>query len=78
GDTGSNAFTLNLAPGAINVDISFTDSLGAALNGLDSGLDTLDGIDILLYTDTNNNILLGRAGGPDGAIVFAAYIEETG
>ncbi|PMY59417.1 hypothetical protein C1Y31_31915, partial [Pseudomonas sp. FW305-25] len=26
----------------------------------------------------NNNILLGRAGGPDGAIVFAAYIEETG
>ncbi|MGY1448315.1 T1SS-143 repeat domain-containing protein [Pseudomonas chlororaphis] len=78
GDTGSNAFTLNLAPGAINVDISFTDSLGAALNGLDSGLDTLDGIDILLYTDTDNNILLGRAGGPDGAIVFAAYIEETG
>ncbi|MDO1508753.1 hypothetical protein, partial [Pseudomonas chlororaphis] len=59
-------------------DISFTDSFGAALNGLDSGLDTLDGIDILLYTDTDNNILLGRAGGPDGAIVFAAYIEETG
>ncbi|SFQ68800.1 hypothetical protein SAMN03159489_04864 [Pseudomonas sp. NFPP07] len=78
GDTGSNAFTLNLAPGAINVDISFTDSFGAALNGLDSGLDTLDGTDILLYTDTDNNILLGRAGGPDGAIVFAAYIEETG
>ncbi|AZD55401.1 hypothetical protein C4K19_3616 [Pseudomonas chlororaphis subsp. aurantiaca] len=78
GDTGSNAFTLNLAPDAINVDISFTDSLGAPLDGLDSGLDTLDGIDILLYTDTNNNVLLGRAGGPDGAIVFAAYIEETG
>ncbi|WP_162095572.1 DUF5801 repeats-in-toxin domain-containing protein [Pseudomonas chlororaphis] len=78
GDTGSNAFTLNLAPDAINVDISFTDSLGAPLDGLDSGLDTLDGIDILLYTDTDNNILLGRAGGPDGAIVFAAYIEETG
>ncbi|CAI8891319.1 T1SS secreted agglutinin RTX [Pseudomonas chlororaphis] len=77
-NTGSNAFTLNLAPGAINVDISFTDSLGAALNGLDSGLDTLDGTSILLYTDTDNNILLGRAGGPDGAIVFAAYIEETG
>ncbi|MBP5078361.1 hypothetical protein HUS84_31285 [Pseudomonas chlororaphis] len=78
GDTGSNAFTLNLAPGAINVDVSFTDSLGAPLNGLDSGLDTLDGTSILLYTDSNNNILLGRAGGPDGAIVFAAYIEETG
>ncbi|WP_162095570.1 DUF5801 repeats-in-toxin domain-containing protein [Pseudomonas chlororaphis] len=77
-NTGSNAFTLNLAPGATNIDVSFTDSFGAPLNGLDSGLDTLDGIDILLYTDTNNNILLGRAGGPGGAIVFAAYIEETG
>ncbi|WP_411835589.1 DUF5801 repeats-in-toxin domain-containing protein [Pseudomonas chlororaphis subsp. aurantiaca] len=78
GDTGSNAFTLNLTPGVNVLDIKFTDSLGAALNGLDSGLDTLDGTSILLYTDTNNNILLGRAGGPDGAIVFAAYIEETG
>ncbi|WP_458736994.1 T1SS-143 repeat domain-containing protein [Pseudomonas chlororaphis] len=79
GDTGSNAFTLNLSPDAVNVDIKFTDSLGAPLDGLDSGLDTLDGTDILLYTDTdNNNIVLGRAGGPDGAIVFAGYIEETG
>jgi T1SS-143 domain-containing protein len=76
GDTGSNAFTL--APGTIAGDIKFTDSLGAPLDGLDSGLDTLDGTAILLYTDTDNNILLGRAGGPDGAIVFAAYIEETG
>ncbi|MEN5199805.1 DUF5801 repeats-in-toxin domain-containing protein, partial [Pseudomonas wadenswilerensis] len=78
GNTGSNAFTITAAPGASISDISFTDSLGAALNGLDSGLDTLNGTDILLYTDTNNNILLGRAGGPAGAIVFAAYIEETG
>ncbi|AZD30276.1 T1SS-143 repeat domain-containing protein [Pseudomonas chlororaphis] len=79
GDTGSNAFTLNPAPGADITDIKFTDSLGAPLDGLDSGLDTLDGTSILLYTDTdNNNIVLGRAGGPDGAIVFAGYIEETG
>ncbi|AZC38069.1 DUF5801 repeats-in-toxin domain-containing protein [Pseudomonas chlororaphis] len=78
GNTGSNAFTLNPAPGGVITDVSFTDSLGAPLNGLDSGLDTLDGVDILLYTDTNNNIALGRAGGPGGAIVFAAYIEETG
>ncbi|ETD39632.1 T1SS-143 repeat domain-containing protein [Pseudomonas chlororaphis] len=76
GDTGSNAFTL--APGTNVTDIKFTDSLGAPLDGLDSGLDTLDGTSILLYTDTDNNILLGRAGGPAGAIVFAAYIEETG
>ncbi|NNB43208.1 beta strand repeat-containing protein [Pseudomonas chlororaphis] len=78
GDTGSNAFTLNLTPGINVIDIKFTDSLGAPLNGLDSGMETLDGTDILLYTDSNNNILVGRAGGPAGAIVFAAYIEETG
>ncbi len=78
GNTGSNAFTLTAAPGASITDISFVGSNGAPLNGLDSGLDTLDGTSILLYTDTNNNILLGRAGSATGAIVFAAYIEETG
>ncbi|EJL96538.1 hypothetical protein PMI18_04688 [Pseudomonas sp. GM102] len=76
GDTGSNAFTIT--DGASITDISFVDSAGAPLNGLDSGLFTLDGTSILLYTDTNNNILLGRAGSATGAIVFAAYIEETG
>ncbi|WP_256578032.1 DUF5801 repeats-in-toxin domain-containing protein, partial [Pseudomonas sp. Irchel s3h17] len=75
GDTGSNAFSINAAPGANITDISFVDSLGAPLNGLDSGLVTLDGTPILLYTDSNNNIVVGKAG---GAIVFAAYIEETG
>ncbi|PJI50161.1 MAG: hypothetical protein CTR55_11620 [Pseudomonas sp.] len=79
GNTGSNAFTISAAPGGAITDILFTGSGGAPLNGLDSGLDTLAGVDILLYTDTtNNNVLVGRAGGPAGAIVFAAYIEETG
>ncbi|QLC74138.1 hypothetical protein LPB260_25920 [Pseudomonas sp. LPB0260] len=79
GDTGSNAFSITPPPGANVIDVSFTDSTGAPLNGLDSGLDTLDGTSILLYTDSlNNNILLARAGGPHGTIVFAAYIEETG
>ncbi|WP_454845998.1 DUF5801 repeats-in-toxin domain-containing protein [Pseudomonas farris] len=76
GDTGSNAFTFT--GGGSITDIRFVDSAGAPLNGVDSGLDTLDGTSILLYTDTDNNILLGRAGAADGAIVFAAYIEETG
>ncbi|WP_231669767.1 DUF5801 repeats-in-toxin domain-containing protein, partial [Pseudomonas lini] len=76
GDTGSNAFTFT--GGGSITDISFVDSAGAPLNGVDSGLDTLDGTSILLYTDTNNNIVVGRAGAADGAIVFAAYIEETG
>ncbi|MGE7957493.1 DUF5801 repeats-in-toxin domain-containing protein [Pseudomonas sp. NPDC089530] len=79
GNTGSNAFTITAAPGANITDVSFTDSLGAPLNGLDSGLKTLDGTSILLYTDaTNNNVVLGRAGGLAGAIVLAGYIEETG
>ncbi|WP_224794478.1 DUF5801 repeats-in-toxin domain-containing protein, partial [Pseudomonas fluorescens] len=78
GNTGSNAFTITADPGASITDISFVGISGAPLNGVDSGLDTLDGIDILLYTDTNNNIVLGRAGSSTGAIVFAAYIEEFG
>jgi DNA-binding phage protein len=78
GNTGSNAFTITADPGASITDISFVGSTGAPLNGVDSGLDTLDGTSILLYTDTNNNIVVGRAGSATGAIVFAAYIEETG
>ncbi|WLG42549.1 DUF5801 repeats-in-toxin domain-containing protein [Pseudomonas sp. FP1740] len=79
GNTGSNAFSVSADPGATITNISFVDSTGAPLNGVDSGLDTLDGTSILLYTDTSNdNILVGRAGSATGAIVFAAYIEETG
>ncbi|PTR29621.1 DUF5801 repeats-in-toxin domain-containing protein, partial [Pseudomonas sp. GV085] len=78
GNTGSNAFTITSAPGASITDVSFVDSNGAPLSGVVSGLFTLDGISILLYTDTNNNIVLGRAGSASGAIVFAAFIEETG
>ena len=79
GNTGSNAFSVSADPGATITNISFVDSTGALLNGVDSGLDTLDGTSIFLYTDTSNdNILVGRAGSATGAIVFAAYIEETG
>jgi hypothetical protein len=59
-------------------DISWSDSGGAALNGADSGLDTTDGTDVLLYTyGPDNNVLLGRAGSASGDIVFAAYLEEV-
>jgi hypothetical protein len=78
GNTGSNAFTITSAPGASITDVSFVGSTGVPLNGVVSGLFTLDGTSILLYTDTNNNIVLGRAGSASGAIVFAAFIEETG
>ncbi|MEG3060228.1 MAG: hypothetical protein RR857_04845, partial [Comamonas sp.] len=84
-NTGLNAFTIAPDSGGTITDIRFTDSAGALLNGLDSGLDTAGGASIYLYTDTtNNNIVLGRAAAadgsanPNGAIVFAAFIEETG
>ena len=84
-NTGQNAFTITPSAGGTITDIRFTDSTGALLAGVDSGLDTAGGVSIYLYTDTtNNNIVLGRAaasgGGadPNGAIVFAAYMEETG
>ena len=84
-NTGLNAFTIAPAAGGAITDIRFTDSAGALLNGLDSDRDTAGGVNIYLYTDTtNNNVLLGRAAAsdgsadPNGAIVFAAYIEETG
>ncbi|MGJ3704377.1 DUF5801 repeats-in-toxin domain-containing protein [Variovorax sp. AFSI2.2] len=73
--TGANAFTFS-GTGAFT-GMSFTDAAGAPLNGLDSGLNTADGDDIFLYTDTtNNNVVLGKTGA--GVVVFAAYLEETG
>ncbi|WP_431122490.1 DUF5801 repeats-in-toxin domain-containing protein [Variovorax paradoxus] len=75
GNTGSNAFTFS-GTGAFT-GMSFTDVNGAPLAGLDSGLNTADGDDIFLFTDTtNNNVVYGKTGA--GVIVFAAYLEETG
>ncbi|MCW5601487.1 DUF5801 repeats-in-toxin domain-containing protein [Nitrosomonas sp.] len=82
-NNGLDIFTVTAAPGGSVVDIGFTDSSGAALNGLASGLFTLDNNEIFLYTDSaNNNILLAREGNgstadPSGTIVFAAYIDQT-
>ncbi|MCM2250883.1 MAG: hypothetical protein NDJ19_00850 [Ramlibacter sp.] len=71
-------------------DLAFTDGKGAALDGDFSGLYTLDGTQIFLYTQSNNNIVLGRVGtaggdkfdlkdtaNSNGAIAFAAYLDET-
>jgi hypothetical protein len=77
GNTGSNIISVTPAPGGDVTDLGLVGPGGAPLNGLDSGLDTLSGANILLYTDTNNNIVLGREEGTN-AIVFALYLEETG
>lgn len=79
GDTGSNVISVTGSTGATITDLDFVGSTGNPLSGVDSGLDTVNGTSILLYTDTaNNNIVLGRAGAADGQIVFALYLEETG
>ncbi|ARP68202.1 hypothetical protein A9K65_032840 (plasmid) [Mesorhizobium sp. WSM1497] len=55
----------------------------APVDGLDSGQRTLDGNEIFLYTDPDNdNVLLGREGSgttadAGGQIVFAVYLEEV-
>ncbi|NBQ69186.1 MAG: hypothetical protein EBU46_10250 [Nitrosomonadaceae bacterium] len=82
-NTGLNIYTLAPDPGASISDIGFTDTSGAALNGQDSLVQTLNGDHVFLYTDSaNNNIVLGREGtgstpNPTGTIVFAAYIDES-
>ncbi len=82
-NNGLNIYTLAPEPGAIITGIGFTDSSGAPLNGQDSLVQTLAGNHVFLYTDSaNDNIVLGREGtgstpNPDGAIVFAAYIDES-
>lgn len=72
-NSGGNAFSFSLS-GAVGM--GFTDSTGAALNGVDSGLKNDAGDSILLYTDgSDNNVLYGKVG---STIVFAAYLEEQG
>jgi T1SS-143 domain-containing protein len=95
GNTGTDLITIT----GTYLDLAFTDAEGNALGdpnnanaGTDwSGLYTLDGRRIFLYTDsTNNNIVLGRIGAegttdapeddladPNGTIVFSAYLEQT-
>jgi hypothetical protein len=74
GDTGANAFTYTPIGGS--ADIYFSDASGNVLNGTNSGLTTVDGQAIFLYTDSeNNNILLGKTTG--GELVLSAYLEQT-
>lgn len=74
-NAGTNAFTFSVT-GVVS-GMAFTDANGAPLDGFDSGLNTADGEDIFLFTDTiNNNVVYGKTAA--GVVVFAAYLEETG
>ncbi len=73
GNTGEQAVTYDTTGPA---EMFFSDASGALLSGQSSGLITIGGDPIALYTDSeDNNILLGKD--PGGAIVFSAYLEES-
>jgi len=51
-------------------------SLNVSSAGVDSGLNTTDGQDILLYKE--GNLIVGRVGSQAGAAAFAVAIDSTG
>jgi hypothetical protein len=76
--------SISLPLTADTLDIAFTNQNGTPLNGVDSGLLTIDGRKIFLYTSpTNNNIVVGRVGNADttananGALALAIYLEPN-
>ncbi len=81
-DEGDAIFTVTATDGGEITGILFADANGAPIVGVNTVTQTLDGNNIFLYSDSeNDNIILGREGNgtnpdPDGDIVFAAYIEE--
>jgi T1SS-143 domain-containing protein len=76
--------TFDVGPDGVD-DVKLTDANGDSLNGEPSSVYTLDGNQVFLFTDTDNNIVLGVEGVGDtppadstsGDIVFAVYLEEV-
>ncbi|MFB9985882.1 DUF5801 repeats-in-toxin domain-containing protein, partial [Mesorhizobium kowhaii] len=66
--TKTNSVTVNATAGSQLVGTTFTDINGGTLNGDDSGLNTLDGKDILLFADGNNTVI-GRYDSDGNGIV---------
>ncbi len=81
-DEGDAIFTVTATDGGEITGILFADADGNPIVGVDTEAQTLDGNNIFLYSDPeNDNILIGREGNgttadPNGDIVLAAYIEE--
>ena len=78
--TKTNSVTVN-ASGQIS-GINFTDGNGGALDGDDSGLDTVDGKDILLFAAVgNDDIVIGRYDSDGDNVVdataFVIFKEEV-
>lgn len=78
----SPANVISIGAGAGLTDVAFTDSSGNPLVGAPSGLTTTGGAPIYLYTDTVNDIVVGRVGtsggaDPNGQVAFVVVMDET-
>lgn len=77
--TKANSVTVNATAGAQITGVKFTDSAGGALDGDDSGLNTVDGKDILLFADGNDTVI-GKydsdGNGSLDAIAFVIFKQE--
>ncbi|MEJ6782183.1 beta strand repeat-containing protein [Aminobacter sp. Piv2-1] len=77
--TKANSVTVNATAGAQITGVKFTDSAGGALDGDDSGLNTVDGKDILLFADGNDTVI-GKydsdGNGSADAIAFVIFKQE--
>lgn len=78
--TKTDSVTVNATAGSQLAGTSFTDISGGALDGDDSGLNTVDGKDILLYSDGSNTVIGKYDSGNDGiadAIAFVIFKEDV-
>jgi hypothetical protein len=78
--TKTNSVTVNADAGSQLSGTSFTDNTGGALDGDDSGLTTIGGKAILLYSDGSNTVIGKYDSGNDGiadAIAFVISKEDV-
>ncbi|CAN7634698.1 DUF5801 repeats-in-toxin domain-containing protein [Pararhizobium sp. LjRoot238] len=77
--TKTNSVTVNASAGSQLTDLKFTDGSGGALDGDDSGLDTVDGKNILLFADGDDTVI-GRydsdGNGSADAIAFVIFKQD--
>jgi hypothetical protein len=73
--TKTNSVTVNASASGQLTNVKFTDGSGGALDGDDSGLDTVDGVNILLFADGDNTVIGRRA--DNNAIVFVVFKQDV-
>ncbi|AZN98371.1 hypothetical protein EJ066_15015 [Mesorhizobium sp. M9A.F.Ca.ET.002.03.1.2] len=78
--TKTNSVTVNATAGSQLVGTTFTDGSGGTLDGDDSGLNTVDGKDILLFADGNDTVV-GKydsdGNGSADAIAFVIFKQDV-